>query len=276
MSRKPHRDPQPAGDPAGPTATYAYCVVRAASAPAADGAPAGPPGAGAARPLELGGGLWLIAAPVPLADYSAEAIETRLDDLGWVSERALAHEAVVEHFAAAAPAVPLKLFTLFDDDRRARQQMEAERPRLEGALERVAGRAEWGLKVFFSPESARREEPAAAPASGTGGAGTAFLERKLQARRAAAELAAGARAAADELYRSLAPAAVAAVRKPVAAPETGARLLLEAAFLVDSERAAEFERAVAERAADHGGAGLSVTLTGPWPPYHFVGGDAGE
>jgi hypothetical protein len=251
-------------------------VVRGESAPAVGGAPPGLPGAGAARALELGGGLWLIAAPVPLADYSAEAIEARLDDLGWVSERALAHEAVVEHFAAAAPVVPLKLFTLFDDDARARQQMEAERLRLESALGRVAGRAEWGLKVFFSPESARRDEPAVEPASGAGGAGTAFLERKLRARRAAGELAAGARAAADELYRSLAPAATAAVRKPVAAPETGARLLLEAAFLVEGDRAADFERAVAERAAGYGGAGLSVTLTGPWPPYHFVGGEAGE
>ena len=44
-----------------------------------------------------------------------EHLEARLRDLDWVSEIALAHEAVVEHFARArgAVVVPMKLFTMF-------------------------------------------------------------------------------------------------------------------------------------------------------------------
>jgi hypothetical protein len=47
-------------------------------------------------------------------------------------------------------------------------------------------------------------------------------------------------------------------------------MLLDAAFLVPEDRAAAFESVVArcaERLADRA---CEVTLTGPWPPYHFI------
>ena len=52
------------------------------------------------------------------------------------------------------------------------------------------------------------------------------------------------------------------------------RLLLDAAFLVAHARRASF-RAAAERAAARlGRDGYDLTLTGPWPPYNFVGDPA--
>ena len=52
-----------------------------------------------------------------------------------------------------------------------------------------------------------------------------------------------------------------------------APLLLDAAFLVRRGQAAGFEKTVerwANRLADRA---CEVTLTGPWPPYNFIGGD---
>jgi hypothetical protein len=257
----------PAGAPPAGTATWAYCVVGAEAAPPVAAAPPGPPGASPARSLAVGPGLWLIAAGVPLPAYAAETIESRLGDIRWVSRRALAHEAVVEHFAAAAPVVPLPLFTLFADDRRARRRMAARRRRLERALARVAGHAEWGLKVFLDAGPGAGEGAPVRPAA----SGTEFLERKRGARTAARERVARARAAAAELAAALAAVADAAASKPPPAPGTGARLLLEAVFLVRAADAATFERVAAAHAGALRAAGASATLTGPWPPYHFVG-----
>lgn len=266
--------PEDRADDAG--ATYAYCVVQAAAVDLAD-APPGPPEASPPRALalaadlagqgagEAASGLWLIVAGVPLRLYTADVLERRLGDLEWVSDCALAHEAVVEHFAAAAAGVvPLPLFTLFADDLRAQRRLVAQRPRLERALARVAGGAEWGLKVFLEPAPP-------SPPAGPIASGTQFLERKLQARTAARDLGERARAAAEELFRSLSEAAVASVRKPAPVPGTGTRLLFEAAFLVRRDATPAFEERVAAASRALAEAGCAVTLTGPWPPYHFVG-----
>lgn len=260
--------------PSPSTAVYAYCVVRSEAAPDATAAPPGPPGASAARALEIAPGLWLIAAAVPLPDYAAEALEERLGDLEWVSSRALAHEAVIEHFAAPPrrfDLVPLPLFTLFAGEERARAAMAARRPQLERALDRVAGCAEWGVKVLADPQARTAPDAAAPPRSGT-----EFLQRKVRARAAAQDRAARARTEAAVLYSALAATARAAVSKPPPAGSAGSRLLLDAAFLIAHGDAPDLERRVAAQTGALGAVGCSVTLTGPWPPYHFVGGDGEE
>lgn len=257
--------------PSPSTAVYAYCVVRAATAPDAAAAPPGPPGASAARALDVAPGLWLIAADVPLPDYAAEELEERLGDLEWVSSRALAHETVIEHFAAPPrrfDLVPLPLFTLFAGEERARAAMAARAPQLERALGRVAGCSEWGVKVLVDAQA----RPAAGSAAGEPPprSGTEFLQRKVRARAEAQDRSARARTEAAALYGDLAAAARAAVSKSAPAGSAGSRLLLDAAFLVPHGDASAFEQRVAARAGALGEAGCSVTLTGPWPPYHFV------
>ncbi|MGH8638679.1 MAG: GvpL/GvpF family gas vesicle protein, partial [Burkholderiales bacterium] len=55
-----------------------------------------------------------------------------------------------------------------------------------------------------------------------------------------------------------------------------ARPLLDAAFLVPARSRREFH-AAAERVAKHvARSGAHLTLTGPWPPYHFVGAEEAQ
>ena len=256
-------------------ATYLYCLVRTATPPLAE-APPGVPGAGPLRLLPVGDGLWLAATDVPLPDYGSEEIKRRLQDLSWVSDRALAHEAVVEHFARAGAIVPMKLFTLFTSDERALAHVRESRERLDRALDRTAGRAEWGVRIRF--DESRAPEVAAAEAKAAGGdsigkrtgTGTNFLLRKKMEKEAARTLATRLRTEADEAFAELSAAAAEAVRREAPTPEAGARMLLDAAFLVPEDGAAEFERVVARCAERLAHRACEVTLTGPWPPYHFI------
>src|SRR5438034_760114 len=111
------------------TATYVYCVVAAPRAPRRARSPAGLPGAGRVRLLDLDRGLYLVAADVPLARYGEAAIERGLSDLDWVSRAAVAHEAVVESFIDATAVLPMKLFTIFNNDARAIEHVRAAGPR---------------------------------------------------------------------------------------------------------------------------------------------------
>lgn len=147
-------------------ATYLYCLVRDRERPAPDdleAAPPGVPGAAPPRLLPVAEDLWLVAAEVPLPDYGEAEIAAHLEDLAWVSDRALAHEAMVEHFAEPPGArwseravVPMKLFTLFASDERAVEHVAAELPRVQTVLDRVAGREEWGVRVRLDPTTALR------------------------------------------------------------------------------------------------------------------------
>src|SRR5439155_594748 len=56
--------------------------------------------------------------------------------------------------------------------------------------------------------------------------------------------------------------------------EGAARLLLDAAFLLTPSRAARFKKVARAAATRLGRRGYELTLSGPWPPYNFVGGVA--
>ncbi|HKH49163.1 MAG TPA: GvpL/GvpF family gas vesicle protein [Thermoanaerobaculia bacterium] len=257
------------------TATYVYCLVRSAAPPSLEGAPDGLPGAAPPRLLPLDG-LWLVVADAPLPEYGGDAIESRLSDLSWVSDRALAHESVVEHFAAAVPVLPMKLFTLFHGDERAVAHLQEQREEIGKIFDRIAGRVEWGVRILFREDEARRRAAAAAagegerPTSGTT-SGTSFLLRKKAEKESVRDLTTGLRAEVDRAYEELASRAVEARRRQPEPGEAGARLLLDAAFLVPAGEDEAFDAAVqrlAERLAERS---CEVTLTGPWPPYNFLG-----
>ena len=121
------------------TATYLYCVAHGKRAPSLTRAPRGLPGTTRLRALAAGDDLWLIVADAPLDRYGSAPVEARLRDLDWVAACATAHEAVVEHVARAATTIPLKLFTLFNDDARAVAHVHGAEARIRRVLQRVEG-----------------------------------------------------------------------------------------------------------------------------------------
>jgi hypothetical protein len=253
-------------------ATYLYCLVRSgAPPPLLQDAPAGLPDCSPPRVLDMGQGLWLVVADAPLPDYDGETIQSRLQDLSWVSARALAHEAVVEHFLDSRPVIPMKLFTLFGNDERAAAYVAGERGRLERVLARLDGRVEWGVRVQLDEARAREviAEEASTESAGLS-AGKAFLLRKKVEQDGLRNLAQRLRAAADDAFTGLAAYASEALRRELPPVEAAGRVLLDAAFLVPRDEEKEFEAAVARAAGHLAGHAGELTLTGPWPPYHFV------
>jgi hypothetical protein len=254
--------------PVSATATYVYCAVHHPRRPSLAGAPSGLPDAGPPRLLDAGMGLWLVVATVPLRRYRGEAIDDGLGDLEWVSRRAVAHAAVVEHVARAATVIPMKLFTIFTADARALAHVARLRPRLERLVRRLAGRREWGVRVSFDPARAARK--ARARPAPRAGAGTAFLLAKRRERDLARRLTGRSRAGAARVFRELARLADGAVRRPLPAG-AGGRVVLDGAFLVTMDAAQRFRSAARRLAARIRDEGYELTLTGPWPPYNFVG-----
>ena len=251
------------------TAVYVYCVVRAARRPSLARVPAGLPGGTRPAAYPLAASIWLIAAEVPLDAYGPPHLEPRLRDLDWVSEIAVAHEAVVEHLARSrgATVIPMKLFTMFSSIDRALADVRRRRAAIDRTLRRIAGCEEWGIRVARVPPAH------AAAARGNGGGpttGAAFLAARRDARAAAAQARAAAALRADEAFNRLRRHAKDAHRRD-RAPEPGTNPpILEAAFLVPLGKRPAFKAEAKRQAVSLASAGAAMTLTGPWPAYNFV------
>jgi len=212
------------------------------------------------------GSLAALVEPVSLAEFGREALVERLNDREWLETHARAHQDVLQAACAAAPVVPLRFGTIFDDLEDVRAMLRSRRHELEAALEYVRGRVEIGVKAWVAPASAEARRPAA-PVTGR-----AYLEQRLgarvQAEEASAALAEVARAAHERL---LACSVEAVANRPQPRELTGRDepMILNGAYLVDDADA--FRAEVAALAAGCAARGIDFEVTGPWPPYNFVG-----
>jgi hypothetical protein len=194
-------------------AVYVYCLVRAPEEPPLAGAPPGIPGASEPSVLPLWDGAWAVAAEVPLAEYGTESLNEKLSDFSWVSDRALAHEAVVEHFGPAGTVLPLKLFTLYSSRRRALADLNGRRAEIEELFARLAGREEWGVRVLFDEARARRQAAESVDVGEAEGIGKSFLLRKKMEQASARSLAAEVAAEVESAFEDLAGRAAEARRR---------------------------------------------------------------
>jgi hypothetical protein len=250
------------------TATYLYCIVHAARAPALARVPPGIPGARGLEVRAAGRSLWVIVSEVPLETYGPDALDRALADLQWVAQIAVAHEHVVEHFARqrGSTAVPMKLFTMFSSADRALDETRSRSRQIGAIVKRIAGCEEWGVRI--TRRTPRATRPAARAARAVSGA--AFLSAKKQTRDTARDELRAAAESAEAAYDALAALAREARRRDDVPQGAAAPPLLDAAFLVAGGHRPRFKSAARRLAARSAAAGAELTITGPWPAYNFV------
>lgn len=271
-----------AEETAAPTLTYVFAVCRR-DAPAA---PMGLPGLGAGAPVRAlpAGRLTAVVQDVPAADFAEEALRERLSDRDQLERCARAHHEVITAVSAVAPAVPLPLATLYRGDERARDALREKEESFLATLDRIAGRAEWGVKVYaLAGQPAARE--ATAPAATSSGAaheatapaaassGLAYLERVRNQHKGREQRQNAALRAAERVDAVVRGLAVATRRLRPHGPEvTGPHRthVLNAAYLIDHGRERQLRAALASLREDE--TAVRIELSGPWAPYSFADG----
>ena len=166
----------------------------------------------------------------------------------------------------------MKLFTLFGSDARAVEHVRGLGRKLARVFDRIDGCDEWGVRVTYDERPRRLEAQAQARAARqVASSGTQFLQLKRDAHLGARERKEDARERAARLHDELAARARESVLRPP--PAQGAQLgnvIFDGAFLVPRDVLPQFRRQVERAAGDMAPDGMAVTLTGPWPAYHFV------
>jgi hypothetical protein len=225
------------------------------------------------------GDLSSIASGVPLADYGEQALQARLNDPAWTALRAMRHERVVEYFAARASVIPLRFGTIYLRRKRIEQMLGERQSELRGIIDRLRGREEWGVNIYFSRAklieavtslSPRLRELHARAAQAKPGQGY-LMRKKIDAMRAD-EARLEIRRVVAEIEAALALASKGAARLRVLKDEASeyGDVAARLCFLVEKDRFEEFRSAAEALAAEHADSGFKLELTGPWPAYNFA------
>ncbi|MEO3785470.1 GvpL/GvpF family gas vesicle protein [Actinocorallia sp. B10E7] len=215
-------------------------------------------------------GLIALGSRVSLSEFGEAALRENLEDIEWLESTARAHHAVVDAALERAATVPLGLVTVYRNEERVRKALRERREEFVGALDRITGRTEWGVKVYAD---VKRPESASAPAGKEAPSrpGTSYLQRRLVQRNTAEEERRKVLAVAEYIHCQLCDLAVATrLHRPQDPQLSGEQgwMLLNAAYLVDDARVEEFHDAVAHLTRLH--PDVRVRLTGPWAPYSFA------
>jgi hypothetical protein len=272
--REVHRDASAEGE-----LLWAYCVTAADSQE-----PVGLRGIDETFPVERieHAGLVVLVSRVARAEFGADALRENLNQLPWLERVARAHEAVLEAMLEQSAIVPLRLCTLYESADGVRRMLDQERAHLARALDALAGREEWAVKLLVEPRrlTARVRETdgeaiaMAEQVDGQSEGGAYMLRRRLERhlREQADVLADGL---ATDLRGRLELAGVDFVTRPPQNRELAGyvgEMLLNAACLVDRGQLEQLRGLVGEFETHHEDLGARVEISGPWPPYNFVVG----
>jgi hypothetical protein len=180
---------------------------------------------------------------------------------------AVEHHSVLTRLAALHDLAPVRLGAMYADVPAVQAMLRETGPDFQVALTRIAGAVEFAVKL--TPVDGVADTAAPVMAS----TGRSYLKGKADqaaARRSSAERA---RKAATEAFETV---SVVALDRVFASPRRNAQAdqekrLLDAALLVSRSAFGAFEAAVLAAQEIAGSQGYQLTVTGPLPPYSFVG-----
>jgi len=260
---------------------YLYGIVPAGS-PAHGLLEAGRvPGLDPAEPLfaVVLGELVAAVSAVPAEHFEEAALNELVADLGRLAPLAVRHEEAIRALLEAGPTiVPMSFGTVYRSQESLAAALRARGSAFGTLLERLAGRQEWGLKIFVDPAELQAHAEANSPALqeaqheiAASSPGRAFLLKKQYEKLRAAEVDCYAADRVDQLLQALAGGSEA--MRPdtiVVDPREPHPLIGKASFLVAEGQASAFRELGARLAAEEAAQGFDLQWSGPWAPYAFV------
>jgi hypothetical protein len=260
---EPNEEVQPAEHGVG---CYVYAVVDG-DATGVRGRPGIEPG-GPVDAVTVGD-LTAVVSAVDLDAMRDGGASTDLDEDSWLARAVRRHEQVVMAAFRSAATVPMRFGIVHADRASVERLLTMYGAELRDELARLGEAGEWNLKAF-ADRDVLAETAGGADADGQvvdSGRGYLLRERErrevdTRIRETIAERAATLVDQVSSVARELAPL-------PFGGDESR-RGVVAAVCLVD--RAAEDRlTCIVERYAEAAGPqGVTVELTGPWPPYHFT------
>jgi hypothetical protein len=235
-------------------AWYAYCITEQQSLQS---------GTRARRPFMLDNIRGIEDAPVfayPSGEFAVVVSE-------YPASKSLNPQFIVEHARVvsgcfrAMTVLPFRFGTIFESDEALRRAVRTNRKTFLESLARLRGKAEMHVKILLKDaviEEALRELPV--------GVGGEYLRKLRDQASRERERQTKARALSLQVHKLFSP-----LEEDVVCKRTDSgNMLLDFAHLIDSSTISKYQNRYS--AATRHFKDCQVSITGPWPPYHFMPG----
>ena len=215
---------------------------------------------------------------VPWQEFAAAPLEQRMRDLEWVAPRVLSHERIIEEIMKHYPVMPMRFCTIFTSRDRIEELVKIHHAKIIRFFSDSADKEEWGVKGYINGgrlEEAKRLTPAARDVDvklQEASPGLAYLLRKKRDLAAKGGLSGMVLQIEEEVVQGLLAHAVKGVRNKalqLEGVEGREEMIFNAAFLVLKTGVRTFRQKVKETEEKYRSQGLTLSVTGPWPPYNF-------
>jgi hypothetical protein len=214
------------------------------------------------------GSIVALASELSTESYGPDVWRAHAEDPKWLEQVASRHHAVLQEVVGQADVLPLRLPGIHQDLATLQQVLRDQLASLEHALERIRGHVELGAKVFLVNQTTQQAEAEQRPTSGRD-----YLARRSAEASNREEARLRRQKEVLDAHEAMAHGSThAAVNAPQDAALSGRSepMLLNAAYLVPRDGLDEFV-ALAERVHDElARDGMTLEVTGPWPPYNFA------
>jgi len=228
--------------------------------------------------IEVIGEVAAVLAEVNIEDFTGSEAQGKMEDLAWVAPRALRHEEVILSAMEQGPVLPVRFGTVFSSIEAAAAPLRQRQDTLMKFFQDTIDKKEWTLKGYVDRSQARARMTAARLATekeqlaGLSPGKRYFLEQKIK----------GAVDKDVAIWLKEMGRDILSVAKKMSVGFSECRLqsqditgrdeemFFHGALLVPDASMAILERMTDEWNTRHESQGLSLELSGPWPPYHFA------
>jgi len=254
---------------------YLFCLTPAIPRPEIAGK-----GIDGEHPLfvEVIGEVAAVLAEVHLEDFTDSEAKEKMEDLAWVAPRALCHEEVVLSVMEQGPVLPVRFGTVFSSIEAAAEPLRQRQDVLMKFFQDTIDKREWTLKGYVDRPQARARMTAARLAAekeqlaGLSPGKRYFLEQKIKG-AVDKDVAIWLKEMARDILSVVKKMSVGFSECRLQSQDVTGRdeeMFFHGALLVPDGSVAALEDMTNEWNTRHETQGLSLELSGPWPPYHFA------
>jgi len=219
-----------------------------------------------------------VFSTVSLSEFAGDAAQAGAQDPEWLIPRACRHEQVVEEVMRTAPVLPVRFGTLFSSGKILERFLVEKGGEVARVLDRLSDKEEWAVKGFVDLGRAKEWLMVSDPVLAEyrrrlpDAPGARYFQQKRLDAKTEEAVRLWRRGVVSQVQALLAPHAVdTCPLRPQPRNLTGrdAEMIFNAAYLLLRSDIDTFRERVAEAGAAYAEQGLTLEVSGPWPPYSF-------
>ncbi len=219
-----------------------------------------------------------IVSQVPLSQFGKEALAANVQDFTWLEPQARAHDGIVRQLASKSTIIPIRFATVYYSADNVRQLLVSEKDQFKQLLDKLDGRWEMGVTIDFDKEKLRSsikqsdsQVSELADKIERTKPGTAYLLQKKLETQISSLMDTYIDSKVQLIADRLSQLCISVSQGALASPGNEINLAyVTIACLVDQNKIDLFQDEILDWGKTYPPeAGMTIRLTGPWPPYTF-------